>query len=316
MKTMFENNLKSSQEPLFPPMPGLLLLMGMVMIGIFVGNLLGIALLMPFGFAFEDFVNLAQNPANYPNGRMALLTVQAITALVGFILMPILYIRFVHQQNLQQLSPNKVQKMPIVLLATVVVTIAFMPLNAVFIRLNEAMQLPDFLKNVEVWMRTQEETLGQLTKFLVQFDGSLELIFGIFVIAILPGVGEELLFRGVIQPLFLRQFKNIHIAIWLTAALFSLFHFQFYGFLPRMLLGAAFGYLYMWSGNLLVPIVAHFTNNAFTVLMFVLYNKKIISIDIDSAQDMPIVATLFSVVVSGWLFWKIRELCLPDADRE
>ena len=82
------------------------------------------------------------------------------------------------------------------------------------------------------------------------------------MIAILPAIGEEFLFRGVLQKLFCRLFKSDHLAIWLTAFIFSFFHFQFFGFVPRLILGLIFGYLFYWSGTLWLPVVAHFINNA------------------------------------------------------
>ena len=87
------------------------------------------------------------------------------------------------------------------------------------------------------------------------------------VIAIIPAVGEELLFRGVIQKLFLKWNGKVHLSVWLTAFVFSAVHMQFLGFFPRLILGAVLGYMLVWSGSLWLPIVAHFTNNAFAVLL-------------------------------------------------
>jgi membrane protease YdiL (CAAX protease family) len=85
------------------------------------------------------------------------------------------------------------------------------------------------------------------------------------MIAVLPAVGEELLFRGVIQKLFSKITRSHHWGIWISAILFSALHLQFYGFIPRLLLGAMFGYLLVWSGSLWLPILAHFINNAAAV---------------------------------------------------
>jgi membrane protease YdiL (CAAX protease family) len=87
----------------------------------------------------------------------------------------------------------------------------------------------------------------------------------IFMIAILPGIAEELIFRGAIQRSFKRMFQNPHVAIWLAAFVFSVIHVQFYGFVPRLLLGAAFGYLCYWGGSLWYAMFAHFLNNAYAV---------------------------------------------------
>ena len=92
-----------------------------------------------------------------------------------------------------------------------------------------------------------------------------DLIIMILIVGVLTGIGEEFVFRGVLQRLFLDKFRNPHIAVWITAVIFSAVHFQFYGFVPRMLLGAFFGYLLVWSGNIWLPIIAHALNNSFSV---------------------------------------------------
>jgi uncharacterized protein len=98
------------------------------------------------------------------------------------------------------------------------------------------------------------------------------------------------------------------VAIWLTATLFSLLHFQFYGFVPRLLLGALFGYLYWWSGNLAVPVLAHFVNNGFTVFIMFLHQKGVLSIDLEQPGQIPPTLALASagltVALLYW-FWQI-----------
>ena len=106
-----------------------------------------------------------------------------------------------------------------------------------------------------------------------------QLIIGFLVIAVLPAIGEEIIFRGMIQNDFYRATRNIHLSIWISALLFSAIHIQFFGFFPDCFLVRLFGYLYYWSGNLLMPMLAHFINNGFTVATLVLTQKKAISID-------------------------------------
>ncbi|MCK5209782.1 MAG: CPBP family intramembrane metalloprotease, partial [Cyclobacteriaceae bacterium] len=135
-----------------------------------------------------------------------------------------------------------------------------------------------------------------LTEYLTEFDSGGYFILAIIVIAVIPGVGEELLFRGFIQNILKRIFKNDHIAIWVAAILFSAIHFQFYGFIPRMLLGALFGYLYVWTGNLLIPIVAHFLNNSISLFALYIYQKGLIDIDVESTEALP---TVYIIIFSA-----------------
>jgi uncharacterized protein len=127
------------------------------------------------------------------------------------------------------------------------------------------------------------------------------------MIAILPAIGEELMFRGVIQRIFTNWTKNYHWGIWISAFLFSAMHMQFYGFLPRMLLGGMFGYLLVWSGTMWVPILAHFVNNTMGVLGYYLIDKGTITKDIEEwgtgTEQIPLL--IFSIVLSGLLLFLI-----------
>ena len=93
------------------------------------------------------------------------------------------------------------------------------------------------------------------------------MLFNIFLIAFIPAMGEELFFRGALQGA-LRDWKGIKTAIWITAIVFSAIHLQFYGFVPRMLLGAFFGYLIFWSNSIWPAVLAHFVNNVMAVIFY------------------------------------------------
>ena len=69
----------------------------------------------------------------------------------------------------------------------------------------------------------------------------------------------------MLQPLFGQWFRNVHVSIWVVAAVFSALHMQFFGFIPRLVLGGLFGYLYFWSRTIWVPVLAHFINNLIAV---------------------------------------------------
>ena len=131
---------------------------------------------------------------------------------------------------------------------------------------NEQMQLPAFLEPLEQWMKTSEENAKALTEQFLCATTFGGLIINLLLMAVLPAIAEELTFRGVLQNLF--TVSNLHIAIWCSAVLFSAVHLQFYGFLPRMLMGALFGYMLVWTGSLWVPILMHFTNNAMAVILY------------------------------------------------
>lgn len=139
--------------------------------------------------------------------------------------------------------------------------------------INANMHFPPWLSEVEQWMRNAEDAAEKLVRVFLDVKSVWGLLFNLFMIAVLPALGEELLFRGIIQKLFTKITQNAHWGIWISAALFSALHMQFYGFIPRMLLGAMFGYLLVWSGSLWLPILAHFINNAGAVILIYLIGK-------------------------------------------
>ena len=142
--------------------------------------------------------------------------------------------------------------------------------------INEQMALPAFLEPLEAWMKTQEETAKLLTEQFMHVTTFGGLIINLLLMALLPAVSEELTFRGVLINLFKVKGERLqvkgervpHLAIWCSAILFSAIHLQFYGFVPRMLMGALFGYMLAWTGSLWIPILMHFTNNALAVILY------------------------------------------------
>ena len=155
-------------------------------------------------------------------------------------------------------------------LASVVVMLLAIPGINLLSAWNQQMALPECMSGIEQWMRMQEDAASQLTEQFLQVSTVGGLLVNIGLMALLPAVAEELTFRGVVQGMFTR---NKHVAIWAAAAIFSFVHFQFYGFIPRMLLGAMFGYMLWWTGSLWVPMLMHFVNNcAAVVVAFWVYN--------------------------------------------
>jgi membrane protease YdiL (CAAX protease family) len=174
---------------------------------------------------------------------------------------------------------------------------------------NYQMQFPEWLRGVEQWMQNAEENAAELTEAFLKVETTGGLIFNLFMIAFLPAIGEELLFRGVIQRIFTKMTKNYHWGIWIAAFLFSALHIQFYGFVPRLLLGVLFGYLLVWSGSMWLPIIAHFVNNGFAVIAMFLIDKNIVSSKVENIGSSPdeFLAIGFSLVVVVILMWLIKK---------
>jgi hypothetical protein len=190
------------------------------------------------------------------------------------------------------------------------IVIFFMGFNSVFIGWNAHLDLPDFLSGFEQWAREKEDVATQLTQFLTTFDSVGQFVIGFIVIAIFPALGEELVFRGLLQPQLHKATGNIHAAIWISAFLFSALHMQFFGFVPRALLGALFGYLYFWSGNLTVPVVAHFVNNGFSVVMIYLNKTRIAGVDLENPEvaPWPVVLVFSGLTFALLMYFRNTEL--------
>ena len=166
-----------------------------------------------------------------------------------------------------------------ILLAVVIMVCAVPGIN-LLADLNSRVELPKSLEFIEQILKSQEEAAAALTERFLQADNIGGLLINIGLMALLPALSEELSFRGTLQQIIYKdqsgkvQSTKVHLAIWITAFIFSAIHMQFYGFVPRMLLGAMFGYVFVWSGSLWVPITMHFVNNGLAVLVYYLMGES------------------------------------------
>jgi membrane protease YdiL (CAAX protease family) len=166
------------------------------------------------------------------------------------------------------------------LLIGVVLMFVSLPLTNLLTSWNEKMNFGAAFESLEALLQQLEETAGDLTERMLQVDSFSGLLFNLLVIALIPAIGEELTFRGVLQQALTRR-CNVHVAVFLSAFIFSFIHFQFYGFLPRMFLGLLLGYLFYYSGSLWTSILMHFVNNGAAVVVAYLDYKGLIDVDID-----------------------------------
>ena len=190
-------------------------------------------------------------------------------------------------------------------IGAIVVMISSLPIINALSWLNLQMEFPDFMSGIENLFGGMEDGAADLTKAITSTDSPWIFAFNILVVALLPAIGEEMLFRGALMPVLIKWTGNKNRGVWISAILFSAMHMQFYGFLPRMMLGALLGYLYLWSRSLWTPILAHFANNGLAVFLLFLINKGTISEDLDSFSPSgdDLVWLIVSIaLVSGVLF--------------
>ena len=205
---------------------------------------------------------------------------QAIAVVIFFILPAVLFAVFWTKEKIHYLG---VTTKPA--LATALIAGAGMILASPFINwlaeLNGQMHLPAALSGIETWMKNSEAAATQITEAFTKGTSVGVLIINLIVIALMAALSEEVFFRGIVQKILMECTRNKHAAVWIGAALFSAFHMQFFGFIPRMLMGGYLGYLFLWSGSLWPGIIAHFVNNGMAVYLVWLANRGTISADAD-----------------------------------
>ena len=271
--------------------------------GLFFGNFIGALIIILFEGFSQETLNVLQNPMGHPQAQSIILLLQAMGAIFGLLVAPVIYISLVDKKSLSDFFNTKnLYKVP--LFIVFFSTIAFIVANSMVIEWNMELDYRWISPAFDEWARTMEQQREELTQLFTNFESFGAFLIGFLVIAVIPGIGEELVFRGLIQPKLQVITKNPHIAIWLTALLFSVIHFQFYGFFPRMLLGALFGYIYYWSGNLIYPIFAHFVNNGFTLVMLYMYQQRVTDFDVESVESVPLPTVMLALAAGvGLLFY-------------
>lgn len=272
--------------------------------GFSISSLLAI-LLSPtlFGVGLSD---IAGSPDfKDPSVMAALKFTQTMNAIGLFLVPGLVYARLMGSSVLKIYGLSKNINWRLVILIIVLVFIA-LPLENYLGGLNHAIPFPDSLSGLKESLLAMEKTAEETTMAFLRMDGIGDLLLSLFIMALLPAVGEELLFRGVIQKIFQEQIGKHHLAIWITAAIFSAIHMQFFGFLPRLVMGAALGYLFHWSESLIYPMLAHFLNNATAVGLAYYIGIDQIPEDIENAgADQPLVFAI-SLAFCLLILFRIR----------
>ena len=206
---------------------------------------------------------------------------QGISSIFMFVVPPIVYYIITRKEHqMKDLGLRKLTPPCWLIFIGAVLMFISLPVSNLLTEWNEGMKLGDAFQMLEDMMKTLEQTATDLTERMLKVDTIGGLVLNLIIIALIPAVGEELTFRGVVQQGLTRR-MNPHVAIILSAAIFSFIHFQFYGFLTRMFLGMLLGYMFYITGSLWTSILMHFLNNGSAVLIYYLNNRGIINVDVD-----------------------------------
>lgn len=223
-------------------------------------------LLLPLFYAVS-YSELMDNMTSVMNHDVGILKFLQLFAATGTFLVPAFVAAYlISGEPKQYLRINRFSSPVLVVLLLIVVSLGGNALSDLLYRFSAGLSWPKsivFIK--EILDKAEADMTAQMRQFLIM-DNTGQFLFSFLVMAILPAVGEELLFRGVIQPVMKKAFGGVNVAVWITAFLFALLHQQFYAFLSIMALGVVLGYLKEWSGSIWVPIILHLLNNGAIIL--------------------------------------------------
>lgn len=205
------------------------------------------------------------------------------------------------KKALQLTAPN----LPVLLWGIIAIT-SVSPIIDLLNTWNQGLHLPESMKSIEQWMINSEKAAEVITNRLLNTDNWGSFTMNILIIAVMAGIGEEFMFRGVLQKILIKWMRNTHLGIFFAAIIFSAIHFQFFGFIPRMMLGIVLGYLYVWSKSIWVPIIAHATNNTLTVILTSnTFNKGNELLETVAKSQNNIWYTFAGTAIFAFSMWKI-----------
>jgi membrane protease YdiL (CAAX protease family) len=256
----------------------LLVLAGFMTAGLLLTAMVSAVVMLLGGMSLEDLMVMGQTGTmDFTPGMTRVLLISQ--HLLTFILPGLVFGLLFYKSSFLKGFDLSVQPTWILIILGIFFLMAAYPLVNLSYLINEAIPLPS-------WAYTFEDQAADTLKAILDMPNVLILILNIIIIGILPGIGEELIFRGIVQKQTGLMFKSPIAGIWISAFIFSAIHFQFEGFLPRMALGAVLGYLYYWTGNLWVPIIAHTFNNGIQVILIYATGGDISTFDDTSSEQL------------------------------
>jgi membrane protease YdiL (CAAX protease family) len=286
--------VKKPVNQMTPPLQFIVFVVVAVLI-LILGNVIGLGIIAGI-YGVNTVFDIMQLKLNGPNITGALYILQVISTTIPIFLAPVFFAYVIVKEPADYLKPTIRIPWLLFVVAFFVMLISS-PLIEISSNINQRMVLPEVLKGLERWMKESEEAARRITMAILKMDSAWDMVKNLFLIGLLTAIAEEFMFRGVLQTIFARWTKNTHAAIWITAIIFSAFHVEFYGFLPRMLLGAIFGYLVAWSGSIWPAVWGHFLNNGTAVVATYLYQHKKISINPDEQHVFNYLGYIFSLII-------------------
>jgi len=288
----------------FRPFMQFLIFLAVLLVALIIGNLIGAGIIGAL-YGLKTFTAITTLNTAAPNFLNALWILQLAGTTLPILATPIFFAYVVAQNPAEYIRSNFTFPWLLLVLIFAMMFISA-PLIELLSNINQKMNLPPFLK----WMRDSEDSAQKLTDVMLQMNTVWSMIFNLIFVGLLTAIVEEFMFRGCLQTIFEKWTKNTHAAIWITAILFSAFHMEFFGFLPRLLLGVMFGYFVAWSGSIWASVWAHFINNGTDVVLTYLSQHKKIGIKPDDQHVFNSKIYILSFIIILFLFWIYRQIAL------
>lgn len=250
-----------------------LLLFGMLSV-FFIITFLGLLLAIPIFDLSLDEINMIIKNSLEDAETGFIKYFQSIQSL-GFFVVPgvLFWYLFVDDKKHESKHPKKMNVIAVILIFLTI--ISMVPLISALVTWNAEIQFPSGMAEFETTLQKLENDAAALTEKILSGNSFQQFLINLLIIAVLPAIGEEFIFRGVLQKILTDWTKNSFVAILIAGIIFSAFHLQFYGFIPRLLLGIYFGYIFYWSKSIWFAVWAHFLNNALAVSLYFLSLKNI-----------------------------------------
>ena len=299
------------------PFTKLLLVLFLMMTSYLILFGLGMLVALPiFNIPAREVISIIENIDH--QGNITLLKMMQVLYSSGLFLIPALLAAFlIGQRAGDYLFIKSYPGFQVVLLIAILM-FTIIPLVNYASFLSSKLVLPERWSGLMEKILENDENQWNLMKAFLDTDRKGGILFNLFMIALVPAIGEELLFRGVLQKIFSEWFRSHHIGIWVTAILFSLAHYQFHDFIPRIFLGALFGYLFIWTASIWVPVIAHFINNGVGVVYYYFYYRGNLSQDPGSVglDKNVVLFVLISTVISAMILITIKRLGRGSTDSQ
>ena len=276
----------------------LLIFMLLLIFGLIFSSVLGVFIAIINGGAITDLKNLQ--------------IIQVLNQVIGFLLPPVVYVMLVKEKPFNYMG---FKKLPTWSLLGIVAMFTAIPFLSMVTEWNDGIVFPESMSALETQLRSIQEQSEEVIKMFIS-QGSL--FSSLLIIAALAAISEELLFRSVIQKALIKLFKNAHVAIIVTALIFSAFHLDFFGFIPRFILGLMLGYMFWMSGSIFPSMLMHFVNNATIVMLYYLDTRGFINIDVESFGNTDnVLVIIISLIITVTIFvtcWRFRNKEMDACD--